>query len=608
MIDSIELHNFKSFVAEELYFESLQNGLYFVSGDNQVDKELGANGAGKSALFEALCWCLYGKTSTNLKAGNVINWGAKSCWVEVGIDTHKIMREQSPNGLFINNQPVTQEELEMHLGYLGFESFLYSTFISQFSSKFFDLSPADKMTVFSDIMAETLHPWSVKSDNAKVRANECQVTINSLEMNVANLQGQLEQLNSVSYELESKRFEKDKKEKVKELTVAKLEKVAELKNTEKHIKELLKEKVKYEFVLKGLESNDYSGEISGLQSQLNEKAKELRELVAEEKSFQRSIKEIQGINKESICPTCLQKVDSKLLKKELSKIEKAIDEVSNDIHKVDLEHEKIFNEINQLKENQQAESQQRGQMMTELRVLQTTMDGVKLNIKRWEKEIEKLTNDLVKEENKENPYVEMEKQRKNKVGIVQQGIDVDTANINGLKRDFDAYTYWVKGFKEIRLLLMYDALKELEVSINNNLSKFGMEGWNVKLDIDKENKSGTIKKGFSVLVESPDFSGFVPFETWSGGEGQRLRLAGTIGLMDLIQSKRQISFGIEVFDEPSQHMSEQGIADLVTMLYERAKDQDKLIFLVDHRGMENYGAFAGEIKIVKDDKGSHIFL
>jgi DNA repair exonuclease SbcCD ATPase subunit len=38
-------------------------GTYFVKGDNRDDPSADSNGAGKSSLFDAVCWCLFGQTT-----------------------------------------------------------------------------------------------------------------------------------------------------------------------------------------------------------------------------------------------------------------------------------------------------------------------------------------------------------------------------------------------------------------------------------------------------------------------------------------------------------------------------------------------------------------
>jgi DNA repair exonuclease SbcCD ATPase subunit len=258
--------------------------------------------------------------------------------------------------------------------------------------------------------------------------------------------------------------------------------------------------------------------------------------------------------------------------------------------------------------NVRAKNEQKvvGEITVKLRVMETTKKETEKRIQDWTDKIKSVTNEIEEIKSRKNHYLELEKQRLDSIAEIDTEMSNRQSVVDMYRREHDACTYWVKGFKDIRLLVMYDALKEFEVSINNNLSKFGMADWNVKLDIDKENKSGTFTKGFSVLVESPDHTGHVPFEVWSGGEGQRIRLAGTLGLMDLIQSKRQVDFGVEIFDEPTAWLSEKGIEDLLEILYYRAKENQSRIFVIDHKNLGNFGGFHNTLKVTKDKKGSRV--
>jgi len=133
----------------------------------------------------------------------------------------------------------------------------------------------------------------------------------------------------------------------------------------------------------------------------------------------------------------------------------------------------------------------------------------------------------------------------------------------------------------------------------------GLEGWKIKLDVERQNASGGVSKGFAVLVQSPHSSEMVPWESWSGGENGRMRMAVSMGLMNLILGKKGIQTNIEVYDEPTQHLSPEGVMDLLNTLRERSLAVHKTIFLVDH-SMLDFGGFNGYINIIKNDNGSTI--
>ena len=172
----------------------------------------------------------------------------------------------------------------------------------------------------------------------------------------------------------------------------------------------------------------------------------------------------------------------------------------------------------------------------------------------------------------------------------------------------EQYTYWQKAFKGIRLFVINEALGELEIQMNNSLAELGLEGWEIHLAIDRETKSGTISKGFTIMVYSPINQTLVPFECWSGGEAQRLKMAGTLAMSDFIRNRTGENWNLEAFDEPTAWLGKEGIEDMLEVLNSRSKDNQRPLYIIDHRDFETFGDFDSEINVVKDNNGSKICL
>ena len=60
-----------------------------------------------------------------------------------------------------------------------------------------------------------------------------------------------------------------------------------------------------------------------------------------------------------------------------------------------------------------------------------------------------------------------------------------------------------------------------------------------------------------------------------------------------------------MYDEPSQHLSQEGLIDLAETLAQRAENDQKRILLVDHHAIE-FGGFTGVMTVTKDSDGSHL--
>src|SRR3972149_10834817 len=224
-IKSISLQNFRTFKEKQtLNIENYPVGLHFITGKNLVNIRLAANDSGKSSSVEGIIACFFGKTSTNLKADNIISWEIKKdefCEVSVILEklgiNYCIQRTWKPNNLVITNintnevETITQEKLEEFLSY-NFESFLYSTHIAQFTSKFIDLSPAEKMQVFTDILHDELQKWDDLSDLCKNKTEEYIGVVSKLNADINFQNGKLEALTNNNYDKEIEKWEKGKQD------------------------------------------------------------------------------------------------------------------------------------------------------------------------------------------------------------------------------------------------------------------------------------------------------------------------------------------------------------------------------------------------------------
>ena len=69
--------------------------MYYITGENEAEKELGGNGTGKSSVFESIVFCLFNKISTNLSAGSIANWNSKlPCEVELFLIIDNVESDQ----------------------------------------------------------------------------------------------------------------------------------------------------------------------------------------------------------------------------------------------------------------------------------------------------------------------------------------------------------------------------------------------------------------------------------------------------------------------------------------------------------------------------------
>lgn len=642
-IKSITLQNFRTFKEKQAFnIDNFPIGLHFITGQNLINPHLGGNDVGKSSLVEAITTCLFGKTSTNLRADNVINWDLKEkefCEVSLVLEKlnidYCIQRTWKPSNLSITNittneiETITQEKLEEFLG-CNFESFLYSVHIAQFTSKFIDLRPAEKMEVFTDILRDELKKWDNLSESCKNKTEEIIGDIIELNNSINFQKGKLETLKNNNYDNEIEKWEKEKQHTLTEFNkqVNNIDtQIIDINNTQL----ISPSTINLTFYDNQLKEYDKSLEQIGLDCDKIESEKKLvrndlqkadKEITILKTTLDITTKEYNKFNvtlKDSRCPSCKQIVSKEHIETELAGLNTKLSKIKNEIinyqeiisklnKKLDnIEHE--FNSIEDLYNNiindKNLVEIEKNKDKDKIQAFQLQQNILKNKLDNINKEKTNLINKKASYEKAINPFLPLKEDNIYAINKHSRLIVSCNEKIKEHEEILEPTKYWIKAFKEIKLSVLEEKLKELEIYINNTLNSFGIGDWKVILKTFSETKSGTIRNEFNILIISPLNDKPVPFECWGGGLGQRIRLATTLGLMSFIQNTK-VDFGVEFFDEPTAWLSQEGIEDLLSILYNRANSENKKIFIIDHKGLANFGTFNSVTNIIKDKNGSKI--
>lgn len=580
-IHSITLNNFRSYYREHSFDFPKEYGLYYLTAENKDQPKLESNGSGKSTFLDAITWALYGKTTRGLKAGEIVSWGEKTCVVSlkitVGDRTFTIKRAQKPNGIWVDGTPIDQDALQK-LIVLNYESFLYSVMHSQFGSSFLPLSPAEKLTLFSDLLA--LDFWTSKSDLAAKYLNGLSKKLTELHNLKSYYKHTLENLEVEILHYRDKRtqFERQRNQELKELN-------DKLKATVKKAPEVPLE------LYDNLRVKEHNRDIylENMQQAATDKATAKAEMQVAENHYER-FGRLGGF-----CTICNQTIDKKHAAK----------------HRNDLLH--TVNRLIKVFEGQVKRYEDNKNALFKINLdIDQTIDEInnfKFEIEEFKKEKVKMDNlreSYFRVKDQKNPYEELLVEKAEFKNTLEENQLDNNNDIETCQHDMTALEYWVKGFKSIRLYIIENAFRTLELEVNNSLAQLGMEDWSITFDVERENKSGGITKGFVVFVKGPANREPVRWENWSGGESQRLQLAASIGLANLIMQQNGLNGIVEFWDEPSSHMTTGGVVDLVGLLSERAHNETRKVWIVDHIAAANFSEFTGIVTVKKDKNGSSL--
>lgn len=156
MLSKVNAQNFMSW--KDLTF-TITPGATLVDGWNNDDKT--SEGSGKSAILNAISWCIFGKIPKDANVDEVIKDGESSCSVVLDFDNgDQIVRTRKPNELFLVKSEVvikgkdskeTQSFIEEYIG-CNFETFCQSVYFAQnYDKKFLASNQADKGKILSSI-------------------------------------------------------------------------------------------------------------------------------------------------------------------------------------------------------------------------------------------------------------------------------------------------------------------------------------------------------------------------------------------------------------------------------------------------------------------------
>lgn len=598
------LRDFKSFAGEHVISLGGQPGLIYVCGENEAEPRLGANGVGKSTIWDGLVWCLYGYTVKGLRNADIRPWhGKHKTSVAVKFthssgSKHVIERAVHPNKLLLDGKDVGQEEINKLIG-LPYAVFINTVIQGQGRPLFLDMSPRDKMALLSDV--KDLDKWETRSKRASEATAKLQSERSDLvrekdtiEAGLAYARQNLKDIKKRSEEWETLA---NKKHSARKEQLAKL-----IKKRDDLQKRVDTATLAYDGA--GTEKKHHEEKVYELRSRLSDaqtlvsKAEALEELA--DKRTAALKKKRKELRTEKTCPTCGQAVKSKDLSKHIAELDKELDLIEQGRERMDLPA--LQKQVKNLKRQiEQEENHYNGFKIKEDKAL-ATLELLKPDLVEVKIEISKLTEARAEV----NPYVEQRAQVRDKIAKLKKDLQSVEEDIEAVDTEIIHTSYWIKGFKDVRLYIIEEFLQELTMHTVAALEEIGLIGWNIRYEIEKQTKSGSSTPGLHVLVSSPKSKTAVRWESWSGGEAQRLRLVGSMALSTVLLNHAGLNFNIEVLDEPSQHLHATGIEDLLALLDQRAERLSKRIYYTDHNETTEY-RFTDTMLVVRDKKGSYVY-
>ena len=607
-VKKLKIYNFKSFSGEHVLEFPEGIGLNYVYGVNNADEGLYANAAGKTTLFDAITWVLYGKSSRGLRGKDIINWGKKHCYVELFLEidreTFVIKRSSKSSTVFINEE----EHLNINkIIDLSYGEFLGSVFIGQFAQTFLDKKQSERVELFSNLL--NIDRWDVYAESCKKLKSIVEFDYKQKQM----------ELNGKKLALKSHLNRMDKfYEKKKQVSEKLEEELNKIKNNKLDIEEKLKE---------------IKADIEQDVKNLNELNKELKELNEKIDDFNNRIAKYETTRREAQKNLIMANSYSQFIRSEYENFMKMAKTGICSICKSELEQEKVKETVKELKQKMKEAKGIRDRFYMNVNKSNTYIEKAEEKLNNFVEKrnelitiIDNLKEVLSKKRNKRdklsmilksiNRELELKSQIMKEKFDDEEELLIQTKNdlekdVNKLQNEANEqyeiktiYEFWYEAFYQIKIKQIYESIDYLNIEIENIVNLMGLKGWDIKFKLNQDNIKRR-SKYFDILIRSDKSENYVKWESWSGGETQRLRLAVMLGLFSLISMQHRKVFNILVLDEPTHHVDKEGITDLLNVFKEFSEQNNKQIWLIDHNTLD-YGGFNNVYCVEKGINGSEI--
>lgn len=561
-------------------------GVTSITGWNADDNT--SEGCGKSAMFNAICWCLFGCLPKDTNTDDVIKDGSKSCSVTVQLDNgDEIIRTRKPNDLYIYDDAKqetvrgkdarqTQQLIEAFIGF-SYETFLQSCYFAQNSQvKFLLANEENKVKILSDLA--DLSSFDVARKKAHELVKDLGMKIYVLEGAKEQAEKSIELLKGQIITMRSMRgkFETEHAQRLSELDTQQAEMYTEIHYLSHNLPELTTEFfAKKEEVASALET--YRKHLVDTQvnlARVSELKLRKQNLEMEVKALKEEAAQFHPHTGRGECPVCgtsVSNIDPTKLKviaaEYKEKIVQKVKEFSalNFDTPIDLQEQHDF---------YKATVQAMEEDLKEIETIEFSHKAQKDKLKWLIIEQKKLTERHQKEKVKDFGDLDSRIVLINKAISEQQEQLIQVCDkIKEFKFKSDQYDVLKEGFKEVKMYAFQGMLQELNLKANEYLSQLFEQQISIKFFNGDD--SGNISK----IQTGIEFDGTTrSLGLFSGGQTRRIMLAVDLALSDLAQARSVKPINLLILDEYFKDLSFESMEKIYRLLEQRQGS----ILLVEH--------------------------
>lgn len=617
---TLEVENFMALANAKVELD--QRGLVLIQGVNAGDSSAASNGAGKSTLMNSLMWCIYGETSHGVKGDDVLSTGhEKNCRVKVTIEDegkrYAIIRHRKhkefKNRLIVRGEDgdmtkgkdsLTQEFVERLIG-ASKEVFMASIYASQeampdlpgMSDKNLktiveEAAGVDRLTKAYAIARERANAAAARMETTKTKMDACLSLVESA-------QNELE-----SAKTSSEAWERDRSERLDvaradlvgaEVTLTEVE--MELRSLPEQIRDTENAIGKEREKLASKEEHDAKlvkvrGAITDIRASIRITENIQKEAMQRARAFKVKAEEVNTKVGEP-CPTCgkaycvedLSTVKESFVEQARSEISQAQASATS-VAKYQEHLEKALKIESSLVASTADVSaiisriEQLTKELGTLRHREKEVVAVEALVARARSEVDRITKET-------NPFLAVIKRHEESLAANKSNYGVLKTELKNIQEqalllDKARQVYSPAGVRSHILTSVTPFLNAQTAEYLNTLSDGNIVAeWSTM----ESTKKGEWRDKFNISVRKIGAS--KTFQTLSGGEKRKVRIACSLALQDLVASRASKNIELFIGDEIDDALDTAGLERLMGILEAKARERGT-VMIISHKEMKSW--------------------
>ncbi len=600
-------------------------GLVVIQGINNADSSADSNGAGKSSIADALCWCWFGVTARGAGGDDVVNNKAgKNCLVRStvidqdgttyiatrhrkhkdGKNSFRLVKTDgfTETDLTKGTDRLTQELVEKILG-CSYEVFKGAIYAGQ--EQMPDLpSMTDKniKLILEEAAGVTIleEAYRKARDNAALSGatvTMAQNEITTIETSLNSTKAALTSSEGAAKDWESQKVVRldTASKSIEEVKTNIAGVIGELKlyDTEEIVKAVQDCDDKLAATADNNKKLDsYQKIISGDEVKVATTKAKLQSLQKEEAKL---VAELANVNHKVGCPCseCGREITAAEIDGARTALEKKLDDVkdkvstaSADLLKADadlLSHKQAVDKFRASLPDLSAVVAERQQHAETLAKVQS----IRQNGAALKERLNQLSAQLKDIEAEPNPHHATMQQLKDTVAksedlLVLKQTALETAKIS---HEYDLEVVKVYSPSGVRAHIMDEVTPYLNTQTAKYLGVLSDGNINATWTTLTRGAKGDLKEKFSIDVENATGGG--NFKLLSGGEKRKVRVATSLALQDLVSTRATKPIDLFIGDEIDDALDPAGLERLTVVLQEKALERGS-VFIISHNELRDY--------------------